>query len=869
MDLLGREELLVTARAALARGGVLLSGPAGIGKTALLDVLAPPGTAPRSRPAEADRRVPGLVLADLFADVRVDLPAPRREALDRVLRRRAGEPEPLALRLAVLTALRAADRPVVVDNGQWVDELSADVLAFAAARTAGRVVVASREPWAAWRGEVVEVPPLTPAATAELMAAHGHVDVRLTGGNPWYAVELAGSPGVVPVRLRRFVAELLAAQPAGTRATLLLAALVDRPDVRTLVHCGRPAAAGELAGCDLVRVADDGRVHFRQPLVAAAIPLVVPPDEVRAAHARLAGLVADPVDRVRHRAHSVAGYDEPTAAALLRAARAARRGGALDRAAELGGLAADRTPPGSPSRVAARRLRAAGDALGAGRPGLATELARAVLRSPAVPRGQRVRARLVMVDALGYDRTAADRLVGEALSHARGEAALEAPAEFRFARHAAVSGDYRAAARHLADAVLLARAARDLRTEVGSLSSLALCQAALGDATAVDTLELACRIAPDHLALGHVGTRWAAARLDLFADRLPSAAEHLTALLDHADDRGALAEVVGMTWAAVEVWVAMGRCDHALRRATECLRVAETTGTDLAPALYGAALAEAYGGDPAVADALADRGARRAESDGDHSFLARNLHARGLAALGAGDPEAALPPLRRAVAIERDVGVMDPAVFAVRADLAETLVTAGRLEEAAGLIGGARACAVRLRRRGVVASLDRADGMLRLALKDHGRAERSLRAAVEAHTELGQPLQLGRGLLALGIAERRRKRRGSARELLERAREVFTDSGAPRWAAKAAALLGDTPGGAALTGFEARIAREVVEGAGNPEVAGRLNISVKTVEGALTRIYRKLGVRNRTQLAARLRREREFPVSDPRTGRSS
>lgn len=873
MDLLGRDDLLATVRAGLARGPVLLHGPVGIGKSAVLRAVVPEGGQDgpvlRSSPARDDRRIPYLVLADLFADVRIDLPEPQREALDRALRRRAGEPDPLALRQAVLTAFRRVAPVVAVDNGQWVDEASAEVLAFAAARAKPRMVVASREPVPGWCGETIEVPPLSAEATAELMARHGRVDVRLTGGNPLYAIELSRSPGGIPARLRQVVAELLDAQPAGTRATLLVAALVERPGLGLLVHYGRERAAAELRDCPLVRVDPDGEVCFRQPLVAAAIPVVEPPDEVRAVHARLAALTPDPVERARHRAHTVTGFDEPTAVMLLRAANTARRQGQLERAAELGRLAAERTPPSAPARAAGRRLRAAGDAVGAGRTELATSLARAVLRAPGVPRSQRVRAQLVMVDAVGYARTAADGVVGEALTHAKGHAALEGPAEYRFAVHSAVGGDLREAARHMADAVLLARAAKDLRTEVTSLCSLALCQAALGDTTATGTLDLARGIAPERLALAHEGTLWAAARLDLFADRLRSASESLEVLLGHADDRGVVADVVGMTWAAVEVWVAMGRCGSALRRAGESLRLAETLGVDLAPACYGAALAEAYGGDPAVADALARRGASRAEADGDQSFLVRNLHAQGVAALSAGDPEAALGPLRRAVGLEAGMGVVDPAVFAVRPDLAEPLIAVGRLEEAARVIGGARASAVRLGRRGVLASLDRADGLLQLALKDHAKAERSLRSAVEAHRELRQPLQLGRSLLALGVAERRRKRRGAARALLEQARQVFTDSGAPRWAGRAAVLLGDTPDGTTLTGFEARIARQVAEGASNPEVAGRLDISVKTVEGALTRIYRKLDVHNRTQLAARLRGERELPVSSRAAGRPS
>ncbi|RKT55254.1 helix-turn-helix transcriptional regulator [Saccharothrix australiensis] len=871
MDLVGRDDLLATVRARLAaRGRVLLHGPAGIGKSAVLSAVVPADAVVlRSAPGEADRHVPHLVLADLLGEVRVALPAPQREALDRALRRRPGEPDPLALRRAVLTAVRELDPVVVIDNGQWVDDATARVLAFAVARSAPRVLVAAGEPGPAWWGEPIEVPPLSAAATAELMTRHGRVDVGLAGGNPRYAIELSRSAGGIPDRLLADVRARLAAQPADVRAALLVAALVERPTVRMVVHFGHERAAAGLGCCPLVRVSPDGGVRFREPLVAAALPLVVPPDEVRAAHARLAALVADPVERARHRACAITGFDEPTAVLAQRAAGALRRRGALGRAAELGGLAADCTPPSAPARAAGRRLRAAGDALDAGRHELATSLARAVLRSPGVPRGLRVRAQLVLVDAVRHARTAAGGIVGEALSHARGDAALEAPAEYRFGLHSALGGDLREAVRHMADAVLLARTAKDPRTEAMSLCSLALCQTALGDASAGGTLDLARRVAPGWMVVTHDGPLWVDARLDLFADRLDSASDRLAALLDRAAERGALSEVVGMTWAGVEVWVAMGRCDRALRRAGDCLRLAETIGSDIALACYGAALAEAYGGDPVTADALARRGACRAEADGDHAFLVRNLHARGLAALSADDPEAALGPLRRAARLERDMGVTDPAVFALGADLAEPLIAAGRLAEAAGVLGGARACAVRLGRRGVLASLDRADGLLRLALKDHAGAERFLASAVEAHRRLRQPLQLGRSLLALGIAERRRRRRGAARKLLEQARQVFAESGAPRWAGRAAALLGDTPGGATLAGFEARIARHVIEGASNPEVAGRLNISVKTVEGALTRIYRKLAVHNRTQLAARLRGEGEFPVSDPVIGNPS
>ncbi|WP_246258430.1 helix-turn-helix transcriptional regulator [Amycolatopsis anabasis] len=913
---LGRDDFLAVARERLAAGSVLLHGPVGIGRSSVLAaLLGNPGDALvlRSSPDSEERRIPFLVLADLLEGLPArlfdELPEPQRHAVEHAVRRRGSGDrlDSLALRWGVLSLLRSASarRPVllVLDDAQWADDASVTVLSFAAARLrppAVRMLVAERvdEPDEPARGSLctrpaglLAVPPLTSAATAELVAYHGQLApdapatlnaCRLAAGNPLFAVELArgladcgpaGDPLEIPPRLSRIVSEQLRGLSRETRELLLVAALSRRPDLDLLVHFGRWDAATALAqpaARRIVRLGVSGEVRFRHPLLAAGLRAQASPERVREVHSRLAASVSDPLERARHRACAVEGHDERTAAMLIRAAAVARRQGALARAAELGALAAERTPPDAPARLAGRRLRAAGDALDAGRHEFATALAHTVLRSSSAPRQHRVRAQLVIVDAVRNARNAVDGVVGKALAQARGDSALEGAARYRFGVHSALGGDFRQAVAQLADAVVLARDARDVRTEVPALCSLALCQIALGDRTADRTLNIARVIAPEDLVVTHDGPAWVTARLDLFADRLRPAAELLGRLLDRAAERGTLSEVIGMNWAAVEVWVAQGECGNALRRANECLRLAEATDSDLALACYGAALAEAYGGNPALADAVARRGVARAERDGDCSFLLRNLHAQGLAALGLGDATTALEPLRRAVRLERQMGVADPAVFGVQPDIAEPLVACGHLAEAAEVLGGARAGAVRLRRRGVLAALDRAEGLLHLTLRNYDRAEEALRAAVEAHDRLCQPLQYGRSLLALGIAERRRKRRGAARAALLRAQGVFVECGAPVWARRASTLLGDAPApGVApvtmLTGWEWRIARLVTEGASNPEVAGKLDISVKTVEGALTRIYRKLDVRSRTQLSARLRESPARPPS-PRPG---
>jgi DNA-binding CsgD family transcriptional regulator len=118
------------------------------------------------------------------------------------------------------------------------------------------------------------------------------------------------------------------------------------------------------------------------------------------------------------------------------------------------------------------------------------------------------------------------------------------------------------------------------------------------------------------------------------------------------------------------------------------------------------------------------------------------------------------------------------------------------------------------------------------------------------------PFEVARTLLAEGVIERRRKQKRAARESLERAAAVFDDLGAKLWADKARAELarvsGRRPGGHELTETERRVAALVAEGLANKEVAAALFVTVHTVEAHLSRIYRKLGIRSRRELARML-----------------
>src|SRR6266508_5017453 len=139
-----------------------------------------------------------------------------------------------------------------------------------------------------------------------------------------------------------------------------------------------------------------------------------------------------------------------------------------------------------------------------------------------------------------------------------------------------------------------------------------------------------------------------------------------------------------------------------------------------------------------------------------------------------------------------------------------------------------------------------------------GDLERAFAAfddALAAHERSVHPFEHARTLLALGATQRRAKRRAAARATLEQALGIFQRLGAPLWAEKARAELarigGRAPAPLALTTTEERVAEMVAAGSTNREVADALFLSVHTVEANLKRIYRKLGIRSRTELASR------------------
>jgi DNA-binding CsgD family transcriptional regulator len=157
----------------------------------------------------------------------------------------------------------------------------------------------------------------------------------------------------------------------------------------------------------------------------------------------------------------------------------------------------------------------------------------------------------------------------------------------------------------------------------------------------------------------------------------------------------------------------------------------------------------------------------------------------------------------------------------------------------------------------------RCRGLLLAARGDFAGAFAAFDEALVEHSRNILPFEHARTLLALGTTQRRAKQRAAARATLEHALGIFEDLGAPLWSGKVQTELGRIGGRAPsrgdLTESERRIAALVAEGSTNREVASALFVTEHTVETALTRVYRKLGVRSRSELAARLARETKEP----------
>ncbi len=264
-------------------------------------------------------------------------------------------------------------------------------------------------------------------------------------------------------------------------------------------------------------------------------------------------------------------------------------------------------------------------------------------------------------------------------------------------------------------------------------------------------------------------------------------------------------------------------------------------------------------GDVPQARALAADGLLASEAKRDWGYAAHCRWVLGQLELSVDDPAAARRWLEPVSDMLQASGIADPGSYPFTPDLIEAWAATGNLEPATERLKWLQEAARRLGQPWARVAGGRAAAVLRLAQRDPAGAIEVIGPAVAEARTLGLRLEIGRGLLILGTAQRKDRRRREAAATLDEAVATFRDLGAPRWqelAAAQRARLGAYPGrggsdDSALTPAERRVAELVAAGHSNPEIAANLFISVKTVEANLTRIYRKLGLRGRVDLARR------------------
>jgi DNA-binding CsgD family transcriptional regulator len=253
-----------------------------------------------------------------------------------------------------------------------------------------------------------------------------------------------------------------------------------------------------------------------------------------------------------------------------------------------------------------------------------------------------------------------------------------------------------------------------------------------------------------------------------------------------------------------------------------------------------------------------ERALAEAEESGKNWVRISALGALGFLELSLGHAAQAHGYLARAAAGAEAAGIREPSACEFVIDDAEALIALGQLDDAGALLEPFEERALALDRPTARGGCARCRGLLLAARGDLPGALAALEEALEQHERAPRPFELARSLLALGVIRRRAKQKAAARQTLEQALATFDRVGARLWAEKARTELGRIGGRAPsrweLTPTEEQVAALVAAGHSNREVAAQLFMSVRTVDWNLRKIYGKLGVHSRRELAAHAQR---------------
>jgi DNA-binding NarL/FixJ family response regulator len=904
VEIVGREaELAAIERFTRSDAGgarsLLLTGPAGIGKTTLWRYATEQCRQRGYRvlvaaPAEAERELPFAALNDLLAEVLEEcgesLPERRREALEAALLRstRDAAAGRLAVALAVFDLLHAAAaaRPVAiaVDDAQWLDAPSAAALHFALRRLqddAVLLICSEREPASMWplgfdrdRTTRLEIGSLSATALGRIIAAHTGEQFgrplllrleEMTGGSPFFALELARTLGsgslapdvfAVPATVAELLRERIASLSRECRDTLLFVAALGQPMRASLdrVAPERAEALREALDAGILE-SDQDRIRFTHPMLASAIYASAPPQQRRDIHRAIAQNVGDPQQRALHLAHGTDGADERIAATIERAAAEAAKRGAPETAAELAEHARRLTPPGDVAVAGRRALAAAAFTWSAGDARRSEQMLGALISElPHSPLRAQARQLLPkIVDDLA--RTIAELQL--ALDESGTDAAVHASVLNLLARQRTWAGDTAGAIRDAIAAASVAEQAGVKRELAVALGRENAARAYAGEPTSPRQLERALALereldAPLPIDESPTFFRGVCA---LWEDDLETARTCLEAVDDRAARLGESWRLVVLTH-LIEIEVRAGDAVRSLRYAAEAEEIGSYWGVGHAAAAAhaAAAMAKAVAGPPDEARVAAKAALDAMQPHGYEIVTRPAERALGHVELALGNAAAAHAVLAPLLA-RAPIGC--PPVTAAAVDEIEALLELGLMDEARTLLARLDDFARTSGRPRVKALAMRCAGLLTAYEGNLETAAGAVRAAIHAQQDFTDTLELGRSWLTLGVINRRRKLKAEAREALAQALELFEHCGAALWANRAGNELRRTgpPRSTAseLTPTEQRIATLASSGATNREIAAQLFITVKTVEANLSRIYGKIGVRSRTELASSLR----------------
>ena len=898
------DQLAADVRAGQSRV-LVLRGEPGSGKTALLDYLAQGAAGCRVARVtgvepEMEMTFAGLhQLCAPFLDRLGHLPDPQRDALRIAFNMQGGNvPDRFAVGMATLGLLSdlATERPIVcvVDDAQWLDQASAQALAFVARHLAAApaaVIFAVRSP--ADEQGLAGLPEFQLRGLADADAGTlldsmpiGPLDERVRDriiaearGNPQALLEMLrgltpgdlaggfGLPGVVPTpsRIQEGYQHQLALLPPATQLLLLVAAAEPAGDAllvwRAARHLGIQAEAAEPAvAAGLAEFS--GQVRFCHPQARAAVYRAATRRQRQSVHhalAETAGSDIGPDQRAWHRAQATSQPDEDVAAELMRSAGQARARGGLAAVAAFGERAAELTPE-LPCR-ARRALSAAEANWEAGALDSARRLLAAAQSGPldelGWARAELLRAQLAARQGQGPDALpllldAAKRLEPLDAALAR-EAYREAFCAALTVRRLGMDGGMT----QVAEAIRAVPGSRPPRATDLLLDGLTTLVSD-GHAVGAPMLRRAVHVFRDEAVPAADALRWLPFACRMSRVTWDDESWHaLSARLVRLGRRaGALTALPDALQDATALLLATGETALAAAMAREAEAVAEATGHPLVP--DGALLVAAWRGQEAEASRLIAVVTTDSAAHGDRPRLTNAAWATAAWATavlnnGLSRYDEALTAAEQASDDPDELGV---AAWSL-AELIEAAARTGALERASGALrrlaeatsaaGTHWALGIQARSRALLSGAEHAERLYLEAIERLGRTR--IRA------------DLARAHLLYGEWLRRQGRRRDAREQLRTAHAMLDEMGMAGFAERARkelAATGETVRKRTLatvnelTAQEAQIAGLARNGRSNSEISGQLFISPRTVEWHLRKVFTKLGISSRRELRAAL-----------------